>query len=62
MFQHNDIISGDQEFLKEWLGLEHGAASCFSDGFLFIVQRQNGRWLTLKAFDLSLEIDGGRNR
>jgi hypothetical protein len=56
MFKHGEIISGDKEFLKDWIGLEHGAASCFSDGFMFIVQRQNGRWVTLKAFDLSLEL------
>lgn len=56
MFKHQDVISGDCELLKEWIGLEYGAASCFSDGFMFIVQRQNGQWVTLKAFDLSLEL------
>ena len=55
-FKHNETISGDEQFLQDWIGLRQGASSCFYDGFLFVVvsHQSHGRYLTLRAFDVNV--------
>ena len=53
-FVHGETLAGDERFLQEWIGLKQGEAHCFYEGFMFLVVRRIGRWVTVRSYDVSI--------